>query len=141
MVDELDRIDGERRAGHSRTLGRRRVLGVLGGTLFGLAARIFVPTRAGAHACPAYCNCSGAHGGCNSCSGSSCSNDCSGEPSCNCQVFPGVCCWYVDRPGPQTGCYYRYTCCDWYKNDGTVCVCRGYIGYFCYSGPAQTMAA
>lgn len=141
MADELDRSDGERRAERALPLGRRRFLGVLGGALFGLAAKIFVPTPAGADhlGCPAYCDCTGTVGQCHTCSGDTCTQ-CTNGRSCNCQGIPGVCCWAFDR-WISSRCYDRYRCCDWYRSDWSVCVCRGYVGRFCISSPAQQPAA
>lgn len=139
MADELERVDGERRTSYSPSIGRRRVLGVLSGALFGLAAKVFVPMPAGAAhlGCPSLCNCIGTVGQCHTCSGATCTQCPAGSFNCETQNKQ---CWTVTTPAGG-GCYNTYRCCDWLRTDNTVCICRGYLGVICPSRPVAQPAA
>jgi hypothetical protein len=108
--------------------GRRPVLGILGGTLFAAATRMFVPQPASASHGPPPPGCQGA-GECHTCNGSVCTG-CDNGPSKNCLLQPGKQCWKISRPA-NGGCRKIYRCCDWYNSEWGVCICRGYIGTQC----------
>ncbi len=118
--------------------GRRRALALLSASLFGAASRAFAPKKAGAAPTPTYCF--GAPG-CDTCSGTVCT-ECYNGRSYNCKAkYSGITCWSAKGGYAGGGCYHYYTCCDWYRSDWSVCICRGYLGILCPSAPQAVAAA
>lgn len=113
-------------------LGRRRFLTALTGGFFGMAAKAFVPGNAQAAPTPAYCQ--GAPG-CDTCSGTTCTG-CYNGRSYNCQNISGKTCWTAQGGYYGNGCWHFYRCCDWYRSDWSVCICRGYAGVLCQAKAA-----
>ncbi len=99
-------------------LGRRRFMAVLGGGLFGVATKAFAPKTAVAAPTPSLCY--GAPG-CDTCSGATCTG-CYNGPAYSCG---GNHCWVVGGPTNSDGSRTYYNCCDWYRSDESICICRG----------------
>ena len=111
--------------------GRSRALRVLGGALFGLAARAAIRAdEAGAyhdriHGC-------GPSGRCHCCSGTSCCSD-------GCSVRNGECdgnsshnSWLYCHGG------HSHRCADWWDSRGRRCICRGTYERRCGDQPCGT---
>lgn len=101
---------------------RRKVLGAIGAGMFGVAARAFVPATTKAADYPCYGPAS-----CPDCSGASCPS--CDRPAYTCSQGDGHC-WEVQGGSAGPGCWYYYSCCDWYDG-GNLCVCTGYLGIVC----------
>lgn len=108
---------------------RRRFLMILGGGLFGLAGRVFVPAGTSAAPTPTYC-----HGaiGCDTCNGSACTQ-CHNGRSYDCNGVSGRTCWRAVGGNAGGGCKYEYRCCDWFRSNWEVCICRSRVGIVCPS--------
>lgn len=117
---------------HPPKLGRRRFLTTLTGGLFGLAAKAFVPS--GAQAAPTPWPCENAPG-CDTCSGTTCTG-CYNGRSYDCRGQPGRTCWLAQGSQHSAGCWNYWNCCDWFRSDFSVCICRGYAGVLCQARAA-----
>ena len=95
-------------------LGRRRLVATAGAALFGMAAKLAMPSVA--HATPFCC----VGGACGCCNGTTCcSQGCSAvSTSCSSGWQCWVCCY----------CGTNYQCCDWQPSGGGLCVCAAAVG-------------
>lgn len=113
---------------------RRSFVTALSAGAVGLAGRAFIPARASAAPTPP--GCFGAPG-CDTCSGDVCTG-CYNGRSYNCQGVQGRTCWYTDvNPAPD-GCFTASRCCDWFRSDFSVCICKDYVGIICPSPTPST---
>jgi hypothetical protein len=118
QVEELEaQIDDEQLS--KVRFGRSRFLRDAGLALFGLTAGMFAMSAGADEADAAPPGCSGAPT-CRSCRGATCRRCARRAHTCG-----GRHCWRIRR-----GCRV-YRCCDWVTRRGSLCICRGFVGYAC----------